>query len=143
VGWRRAAGALIMLVGAAILVGVASAGTIQVAAGVSGASGLPAILARLAALIAPMMLGVGVMIGGRMIYGLWRNAAPIAHATGDITWTMGLLSVIGFGGLLVFMLLSGLEHDDMPAAVALGGAAFAGALLAHFGLGLRGRRLLD
>jgi len=143
VGWRRAAGALIMLLGAAILAGVASAGTIHVAAGVQAHAGAFALAADLASLTGPLLLGIAVMIGGRMVYGLWRQAAPIAHTTAEITFTVGLLSVIGFGGLLVFMMLSGLKPDDTPAVWALGGAAMVGALLAHFGVGLRGRRFLD
>lgn len=143
VGWRRAAGALIMLLGAAILVGVASAGTIHVAASVEAHSGLLALLADLASLTGPLLLGIAVMIAGRMVYGLWRQAAPIAHTTAEITFTVGLLSVIGFGGLLVFMMLSGLEPDDTPAVLALTCAAVVGGLLAHFGVGLRGRRFLD
>lgn len=142
-GWRRAAGALIMLLGAAILVGVASAGTIHVAAEVEARAGVLDMLGQLATLTAPLLLGVGVMVGGRMVYGLWRQAAPIAHATAEITFTVGLLSVIGFGGLLVFMMLSGLTNDDAPAVLALMAAAGLGGLLAYFGVGLRGRRFLD
>lgn len=143
VGWRRAAGALIMLLGAAILVGVASAGTIHVAASLGAGVGLFSLILDLSSLTAPLLLGLAVMIAGRMTYGLWRQAAPIAHTTAEITFTVGLLAVIGFGGLLVFMMLSGLKPDDTPAVWALMGAALVGALLAHFGVGLRGRRFLD
>ncbi len=132
-----------MLLGAAILAGVASAGTIHVAASIEAKSGFLALLTNLAGLTGPLLLGLAVMIAGRMVAGLWRQAAPIAHTTAEITFTVGLLSVIGFGGLLVFMMLSGLQPDDTPAVLALGAAAVVGALLAHVGVGLRGRRFLD
>jgi hypothetical protein len=143
VQWRRALGAVIMFAGTIMLAGVTWAATMLVAGAIQAGSEFNTVIGGLALLVAPLCGGVAVLVGGRFVYGFWREAAPIANVTGEITCTVGLLAAIGMGGLLLFLLLSGFEREDTPAAVALGIGAMAGILLAQFGLSLRSRRYLD
>jgi hypothetical protein len=83
------------------------------------------------------LAGVAAMLAGRLVYGHWRAAAPIAKITGAVTRTVGLVAASVLGALLVLLLVSGMEREDMPAAAALGIGITMGLLLAHIGVGLR------
>lgn len=138
---RRAAGATVMLAGSAIIVGMIAAITVLVAAEIAAKADIVHIVMKAAGICAPQLtLGIVVMVGGRALYGSWNKAAPVANVTGEITRTVGLLSAIGLGGMLVFLLTSGFKSEDMPTAIALGVGAGVGLLLAQFGLSLRNDR---
>ena len=51
--------------------------------------------------------------------------------------TVGLVVAVGLGAMLAFLLASGFEREDAPAAAALAVGVIAGLLLAHVGIGLR------
>lgn len=145
-GWRRAIGAIIMLGGAVALAGAASATTIFAAGEIEAGAGVEAILARVMSYgpLLGWLVGGGLvgMLLGRAVYGRWRDAAPIAYVTGEITCTVGVLAAIAMGGLLIFLLLTGFKQEDTPAAIALGVGALASVFLAQFGVSLRDRRYL-
>jgi hypothetical protein len=91
----------------------------------------------------PLLGGIVVMIGGRIVYGHWRTAAPVVNITGEIARTVGLVSAILLGAMLVFLLATGLNHEDMPAAAGLAIGIVFGVWVAQFGGSLRGRGYLD
>jgi hypothetical protein len=64
----------------------------------------------------------------------------VANVTGEITRTVGILSAVGLGGMLVFLLMSGFKAEDMPAAIALGIGAGVGLLLTQVGMSVRNDR---
>jgi hypothetical protein len=145
VAWRRAAGASIMFLGAALIALAAAMATLMAAAEVrAAADAAVVVLAVLGAWPVPLG-GAVTMVLGRLIYGHWHEAAPIAKVTGLVTRTVGLLTSFALGAMLVLLVISGVEREDMPAAVALGVGVTLGLLLAHIGVSLRagGRRYPD
>lgn len=91
----------------------------------------------------PLLAGLAVMILGRVVYGHWRTAAPVVNVTGEIARTVGLVSAILLGGMLIFLLATGFSHEDTPAAAALAIGVVFGVWVAQFGGTLRGRGYLD
>ncbi len=135
--WRRAAGASIMFGSAGVIASAAAMVTFAAASDVQAGNDAFTTLAQLRdAWIWPAS-GVAAMLAGRLVYGHWRAAAPIAHVTGSVARTVGLLVAFGLGAMLAFLLASGFEREDAPAAAALGVGMMAGLLLAHVGVGLR------
>lgn len=138
---RRAAGATVMLAGVAIIVAMIAVVTVLVASEVAARTDTLNIVLKAAGVSVPqLVVGIVVMISGRAIYGHWSQAAPVAHVTGEITRTVGLLSAIGLGAMLVFLLMSGLKPEDIPAAIALALGAGLGLLLTQVGVSLRNDR---
>lgn len=140
-GWRRATGAAVMLAGVAIIVAMIAMVTVLVSSEVAAKTDVLGIVLKATGIGVPQLLvGVVVMVGGRMIYGSWSKAAPVANVTGEVTRTVGLLSAIGLGAMLVFLLMSGFKAEDIPAAIALGLGAGVGLLLTQVGVSLRNDR---
>lgn len=135
--WRRAAGASIMFGSAGVIASAAAMATIAVAGDVQAGSDAFTMLARLRDAWVWPASGVAAMLTGRLVYGHWRAAAPIAHVTGAVTRTVGLLVTLALGTMLVLLLASGFEREDAPAAAALAVGVMAGLLLAQVGVGLR------
>lgn len=135
--FRRALGAITMLAGAGTLTGVAWVVTVRVAAGVQAHAEPLAILQSTTSFGWALGVGVFTLLLGRVIYGGWRDAAPVANVIGDAARTIGVLVAVALGGILIFLLMSGFEPEDTPAAVALGLGVTGGILLAHFGVNLR------
>jgi len=130
-----------MLAGAAIIVAMIAAMTVLIVAEVTAKTDVIHIVVKVASISAPqLLLGVLVMVGGRAAYGNWTRAAPVANVTGEITRTVGILSAVGLGGMLVFLLMSGFKAEDMPAAIALGIGAGVGLLLTQVGMSVRNDR---
>jgi hypothetical protein len=145
VAWRRAAGASIMFVGAGFIVVAAAMATLMAAADVQAGSDAWAIaFAILGGWMWPLA-GIVTMLMGRAVYGHWYEAAPIANITGLVTRTVGLVAASVLGAMLVLLVVSGVEREDMPAAAALGIGVTMALLLAHIGVGLRasGQRYPD
>lgn len=143
--WRRMAGAAIMFLGAGFIVAAAAMATLMTAAQVqAGTNAWDIILGVLGGWAWPLA-GASTMLTGRLIYGHWYAAAPIANITGLVTRTVGLIATFTLGAMLVLLVLSGIEREDMPAAAALGVGVTIGLLLAHIGVGLRasGQRYPD
>ena len=135
--WRRAAGASIMFGGAGVLAGAAAMATFAAASDVRAGTDMLTLIMRLLGGWTWPAAGVVAMLGGRLVYGHWHRAAPIAHVTGAVTRTVGLVVAVGLGAMLAFLLASGFEREDAPAAAALAVGVIAGLLLAHVGIGLR------
>jgi hypothetical protein len=130
-----------MLAGSAIIVAVIAAIVVRVTADVAAITDVMQIVINASEFSVPQLgIGLFVMVGGRVLYGNWSKAAPVANVTGEITRTVGLLSAIGLGGMLIFLLTSGFKADDMPAAIALGVGAGVGLLLSQVGVLLRNDR---
>ncbi len=91
----------------------------------------------------PLLAGFVTMIVGRAIYGHWRTAAPVVNTTGEIARTVGLVSAILLGVMLVLLLATGFKYEDTPAAAALAIGVVFGLWVAQFGDNLRGRGYLD
>jgi hypothetical protein len=143
--WRRAVGAAIMSLGAGVVLATIAGGTVL---GVSFVkSGELPVTAPLFATSAAGGIAGGViaMVLGRLIYGRWREAAPIANFTADVARMIGLSVAAGLGVMLVFLLVTGFKPEDLMAALALGVGTVAGLFLAYVGSNLRrsGRRYLD
>lgn len=135
--WRRAAGASIMFAGAGVIAGAVAMATFVMAGEIQAGTDAFTIGLRMRGGSAWPASGVAAMLVGRLVYGHWRAAAPIAHVTGAVTRTVGLVVAFGLGAMLVFLLASGFEREDAPAAAALAVGVIAGLLLAHVGVGLR------
>ena len=135
--WRRAAGASIMFGGAGVLAGAAAMATFAAASDVRAGTDMLTLIMRLLGGWTWPAAGVVAMLGGRLVYGHWHRAAPIAHVTGAVTRTVGLVVAVGLGAMLAVLLASGFEREDAPAAAALAVGVIAGLLLAHVGIGLR------
>ncbi|MEZ6031060.1 MAG: hypothetical protein R3C46_15115 [Hyphomonadaceae bacterium] len=143
--WRRACGAIIMGLGAAALLATIAGATV-LAVSIVKSGDLPATPPVLATGAAGGVLGgIVVLLLGRLIYGHWRRAAPIANFTADVTRMVGLAIAFGLGAMLVFLLATGLEKEDAVAAIVLGIGTVAGLGLAYVGNNLRrgGRSYLD
>lgn len=126
-----------MFGGAGVIAGAAAVATFVVAGDVrAGADAFTIVMGLRDSWVWPAS-GVAAMLMGRLVYGHWRAAAPIARVTGAVTRTVGLVVTFGLGAMLVFLLASGFEREDTPAAAALGVGVIAGLLLAHVGGGLR------
>jgi hypothetical protein len=133
-----------MLGGVATLVGAIAWITIVVATQTRAQAGLDAVFIAAASAGAwPLGAGAAVMVAGRLIYGHWRTAAPVVNITGEIARTVGLVAAALLGGMLVFLLVSGIDHEDMPAAAALAIGVVLGVGIAQFGGNLRGRGYFD
>lgn len=89
--------------------------------------------------------GVIAIVLGRLVYGQWRRAAPVANFTADVARMIGLSVAAGLGVMLIFLLVTGFKPEDLMAALALGAGTVAGLFLAYVGSNLRrsGRRYLD
>ena len=116
--WRRAAGASIMFGGAGVLAGAAAMATLAAASDVRAGTDMLTLIMRLLGGWTWPAAGVVAMLGGRLAYGHWNRAAPIAHVTGAVTRTVGLVAAVGLGAMLAFLLASGFEREDAPAAAA-------------------------
>lgn len=133
-----------MLAGVAMVVATIAWIALVIAAEMHARAGLFEFLAAACAAGAwPLGVGVAVMIGGRFIYGHWRTAAPVVNITGEIARTVGLVSAILLGAMLIFLLASGFKYEDTPAAAALAIGVVFGVWVAQFGGNLRGRGYLD
>ena len=143
--WRRAAGATIMCLGAGVVLAtIAGAAVLAVSFAKSGELPVaPPLLAMTA--VGGIVGGVIAMVLGRLIYGQWRGAAPIANFTADVARMIGLSVAASLGTMLVFLLLSDMKPEDAMAALVLGVGTVAGLFLAYVGGNLRrsGRRYLD
>ena len=141
---RRVIGAGIMFAGAAMIVATIAWIAIVVAGEMRARATLFEFLAAAWTAGAwPMLAGLAVMILGRVVYGHWRTAAPVVNVTGEIARTVGLVSAILLGGMLIFLLATGFSHEDTPAAAALAIGVVFGVWVAQFGGNLRGRGYLD
>lgn len=133
-----------MLAGVAMVVATIAWITIVVAAEMRVHAGLFEFLAAAWAAGAwPLAAGIIVMVGGRVVYGHWRTAAPVVNITGEIARTVGLVSAILLGAMLAFLLATGFKYEDTPAAAALAIGVVFGVWVAQFGGSLRGRGYLD
>ena len=133
-----------MLAGVAMVVATIAWITIVVAGEMRMHGGLFAFLAAAWAAGAwPLLAGIAVMIAGRFVYGHWRTAAPVVNITGEIARTVGLVSAILLGAMLVFLLATGFSYEDTPAAAGLAIGIVFGVWVAQFGGNLRGRGYLD
>jgi hypothetical protein len=137
---RRVAGATLMLAGTGTLSGAAWAVTMLAAAGVEARAALLDIVLQSTGFAWLLGTGLTLLLVGRLVYGSWHEAAPIATVTGEIARTVGLIVAVSMAGLLIFLFASGMEHDDAPAAVALGLGVAGGILLAQLGANLRNSR---
>lgn len=143
--WRRATGAVVMMLGAASLLGTVAGTTVLSVSYVKSGELVAPVTVLAGALAAAIVCGVLILLAGRAIYGRWSEAAPIANFTGDITRMVGMSIAIGLGAMLVFLFATGLKPEDGLAALVLGLGALAGLGLAYVGANLRksGRRYLD
>ena len=133
-----------MLAGVAMVVATIAWIALVVAAEMHTHASLPDFLsAAWSAGALPLAIGVAALIAGRAFYGHWRTAAPVVNITGEIARTVGLVSAILLGGMLVFLLASGFRYEDTPAAAALAIGVVFGVWVAQFGGNLRGRGYLD
>jgi hypothetical protein len=143
--WRRASGAVIMCLGAGVVL-----------ATIAGATVLGVSFVRSGELPAPLQLlvmggvgglagGVIAMVLGRLVYGRWRGAAPVANFTADVARMIGLSVAAALGVMLAFLVVTGIKREDVMAALVLGIGTAAGLFLAYVGGNLRrsGRRYLD
>jgi hypothetical protein len=89
--------------------------------------------------------GVIAMLLGRLVYGRWRGAAPVANFTADVARMIGLSVAAALGTMLAFLVVTGIKPEDVMAALVLGIGTAAGLFLAYVGSNLRrsGRRYLD
>jgi hypothetical protein len=95
--------------------------------------------------IPPAIGGLVLVLVGRLVYGDWRDAAPMRQASSLTVRLAGLMIAIALGAMLLFLIFAGISPDDQNAVIALGiGTALGIALV---GLGLRmkppGRSYLD
>ena len=133
-----------MLAGVAMVVATIAWVTFVIAAKMHAHAGLFDFLSAACTAGAwPLGVGIVVMIGGRFAYGHWRTAAPVVNITGEIARTVGLVSAILLGAMLIFLLASGFRYEDTPAAAALAIGVVFGVWVAQFGGNLRGRGYLD
>lgn len=143
--WRRVSGAVIMCLGAGVVLAT-SAGITVLGVSFVKSGDLPVALEFLAMIAGGSLAGgVFAMVLGRLVYGRWRSAAPIANFTADVARMIGLSIAAGLGAMLAFLLLTGLQPEDVTAALVLGAGTAAGLFLAYVGGNLRrsGRRYLD
>ena len=75
---RRAAGASIMFGGAGVLAGAAAMATLAAASDVRAGTDMLTLIMRLLGGWTWPAAGVVAMLGGRLVYGHWHRAAPIA-----------------------------------------------------------------
>ncbi len=141
---RRAIGAGTMLVGVAVIVATIAWIAIVVAREMQAHASMFDFLAAAWAVGPwPLLAGVVTMISGRAIYGHWQTAAPVVNTTGEIARTVGLVSAILLAAMLAFLLATGFEYEDTPAAAALAIGVVFGVWVAQFGGSLRGRGYFD
>jgi hypothetical protein len=143
--WRHASGATIMCLGACVVLATIAGATVL---GVSFVkSGELPVAPPLFAMSAAGGIAGGViaMVLGRLVYGRWREAAPVANFTADVARMIGLSVAAGLGVMLVFLLVTGFKPEDLMAALVLGVGTVAGLFLAFIGSNLRrsSRRYLD
>ena len=143
--WRRAIGTLVMMLGAAGLLGTVAGATVLSVSYVKSVELVAPVTVLAGVLAGAVVAGIAIMLAGRAIYGRWNDAAPIANFTGDITRMVGLSIAIGLGAMLVFLFVTGMKPEDGLAALVLGIGALSGLGLAYIGANLRrsGRRYLD
>jgi hypothetical protein len=85
--------------------------------------------------IPPAIGGLLLVLLGRLVYGDWRDAAPMRQASALTVRLAGLMIAIALGAMLLFLFFAGVSPDDQYAVVALGiGTALGIALVA---LGMR------
>lgn len=104
-------------------------------------------LSNAASVAAPvMLLGAGLLLLGRWIYGDWNDRSPVVHAIAFSIRSAGTFVAAGLGAMLAFILLTGIKPEDTAAAVMLGVGTSAGIGLVFLGMRIRkgsGRRYLD
>lgn len=143
--WRRVSGAVIICLGAGVVLAMI-AGVTVLAVSFAKSGELPAALDLLALVAAGGLVGgVIAMLLGRLVYGQWRGAAPVANFIADVARMIGLAVAAGLGAMLAFLVISGLQPEDVTAALVLGAGTAAGLFLAYVGGNLRrsGRQYLD
>ncbi len=69
--------------------------------------------------LAILFSGLGLMAGGRWIYGSWNGRSPIANAIAYGIRTAGLILACVLGLMLVFVFATGMKPEDARVAITL------------------------
>ncbi len=133
---RRTGGSLLMIMGAAAIAAMAALAMIVIVNYVEWDNAADA-LGTVAMVTLPFAVGGAiVMLLGRLVYGGWREWAPVRRVSAWMIQITGGLLAFALGGMLVFLMVTGAGPEDSPAVISLGvctiialGAAFLGFLL--------------
>lgn len=137
--WFRIIGAGLMTIGAALTIATIVLAAILVGNFIDwtdAASALPIALITLPA----GLIGVVLIVLGRLTYGQWLDRAPLRRIAALIIQAIGALTTLGLGVMFLLLVMAGVGPQDRSDATSLGLGMLAGLALLFLGVWLRPSR---
>jgi hypothetical protein len=138
--WRRALGAILMIIGGAIVAGMIALAWVVIANFVEWDNAADALGTVAMISLPPIALGALLVLLGRWTYGGWRTRAPVVHISSLAIRLAGLAVTLALGAMFLFLVVTGVGPDDREAATTLGLGAIAGIVMILAGFLLKPRR---
>ncbi|HOY77333.1 MAG TPA: hypothetical protein PLN33_05970 [Hyphomonadaceae bacterium] len=136
--WRRISGACLVMTGASAAAGMIIVGFAILARYLKLPDAADT-LGGASSVAMPLFLTGGlVLLIGRWFYGAWNDRASVINAVAFGIRTAGTFVAMALGGVLILMLVTGIEPGDATAAVVLALGAATGLALVAISIHMRG-----
>lgn len=135
--WRRISGACLVITGASAAAGMIIVGFAILARSLKLAEAAETLGGASSLALPVLLFSGGVLLAGRWLYGGWNNRAPVMNAVAFGIRTAGTFVAMALGGVLIIMLVTGIESEDATIAVVLAAGAAIGLGLVAISMQMR------
>jgi hypothetical protein len=140
VGIRRTAGGFLMIIGCSAVTAMLLLAAIVIANYVEWDNAADALGTVAIVTLPPAAVGAVLMLLGRLVYGGWREWAPVRRVSAWLVHAVGVLLSAVLGAMFLFLIVTGAGPEDRPAVISLGVGTIVALALAFAGFWLRPRK---
>ena len=135
--WFRILGAAMMTLGAALVIATFTLAAIVIANFAEWSNAADALTTIGMITLPAALLGVLLIVVGRMVYGQWLDRAPLRRIAALVIQSIGALITLALGVMFVVLIMAGVGPQDRSDAASIGLGMLAGLALLFFGVWLK------
>ena len=135
--WFRILGAVLMTLGGALAIAMITLAAIVIANFVEWSSATDALTTIGLITLPAALLGVLLIVLGRMVYGQWLDRAPLRRIAALVIQAVGALITLALGVMFLLLIMAGVGPQDRSDATSLGLGMLAGLALLFLGVWLK------
>ena len=135
--WFRILGAVLMTLGAALAIAMITLAAIVIANFVEWSNATDALTTIGLITLPAALLGVLLIVLGRMVYGQWLDRAPLRRIAALVIQAVGALISLALGVMFLALIMAGVGPQDRSDATSLGLGMLAGLALLFLGVWLK------
>ncbi len=135
--WFRILGAVLMTLGAALAIAMITLAAIVIASFVEWSNATDAVATIGLITLPAALLGVLLIVLGRMAYGQWLDRAPLRRIAALVIQATGALITLALGVMFLLLIMAGVGPQDRSDATSLGLGMLAGLALLFLGVWLK------